>query len=728
MTLKELVAEADVLIESAGPGVLEDQGLGYEALAAINEALIYVSLTAFGADGPKAQWAATDLIIAAACGFLSLTGDEDRPPVRISTEQVYLHAGLEAVAGILAALYDRDHHSGRGQYIDVSAAESFLLACQFQMLGGPLAGTSALRVSGGAMTGPVRLRFVWPCLDGHVVVAFAFGSALGRFARNLMEWVFEAGFCDEAMRDKDWLGYGLQLLTGEEPITEWERVKEAVGRFFLSRTKAELTEGALTRRVALGRVSTVTDVLADKQFAARKVFSDADRLAVPATFALFNGVRMPLPERAPALGSTDVSELIPRPVQQRKTLRTPYQADGTGGALSGLRVLDLGWVMAGAAGGRILADYGATVVRVESATHVDTIRTLGPYRDDNYDAEFSGPYNCANAGKLGLALNLSLPESRDVLADLVRWADVVLENYAPGAMARMGFGIDVLRQLNSRAVVVSSSLLGQTGPMAGLAGFGNMGAALAGFTEITGWPDRDPAGPFSAYTDALTPRFLAIAALAALLERNQTGKGVHVDLSQTESAVQLLAPSLLDAQVTGRVLGRAGNDDPMMTPHGVFAASGGGWLAVACRDDRDWAALATVLDRTDLKGLGVEDRRRRRTEIDASIGRWAAELSTAQATNRLQAIGVPAHGVQGVKEVYRDPQFVHRQYFRAVPHPTQPGGSTWIESHRPRLSRTPASFLRAGPIYGQDSEYVLRDLLGYSDQQITNLAVAGALE
>ena len=718
----DLARQADVLIDS-GPL----SGLESDSVAEINPRLVHASISAHGRSGPKSTWQATDLTIAAACGFLSLTGDDDRPPVRISADQAFLHASLEAVAAILVALHERDTYSGLGQHIDVSAVESFMLACQYQMLGAALHGTSAKRIAGGASTGPVRLRFVFPCADGHVVVVLAFGSALGRFARNLMEWVYEEGFCDEATRDKDWIGYGLQLLTGDEPVEEWERVKEAVARFLCTKTKAELAEAAFTRRLVLCPVSTVENVLADEQFASRGVFSDEHGIRIPAGFALFDGERAPLRSPAPAAGSDHVGGFAA--CTEIPAAQPDRSRDGaSNGALGGLRVLDLSWVMAGASGGRMLADYGATVVRVESSSHVDTIRTLSPYRDDTYDPDFSGPYNCANAGKLGLALNLSRPESKAVLSDLVRWADVVLDSYVPGVMAKLGFGAETLRELNPSAVIVSSSLLGQTGPKAGLAGYGNMGAALAGFTEITGWPDRDPAGPFAAYTDSTSPRFLAIATMAALIRRRETGRGTVVDLSQSESALHLLAPALIDAQRSGRVLQRAGNDEPMMSPHGVYAAADGGWLAIVCRNDAEWRRLCTLLDARHLTELAVLQRRDRADEIDDAINVWSERLDANAAMEQLQAIGVPAHAVQDSAAVFVDPQIVDRQYFREVAHATQPGGTTWIERHRPLLSRTPAQFERGAPTCGQHSQFILGELLGYSEDQITELAIAGCLE
>jgi crotonobetainyl-CoA:carnitine CoA-transferase CaiB-like acyl-CoA transferase len=725
-TARELAAGADVLVESAGAGVVAGADLDYESLVRVNPRLVYASLTAFGGTGPKRRWAASDLTIAAASGFMSLTGDEDRPPVRISVDQAWHHACLEAVAAIGAALYERNSHSGRGQHIDVSAVESYLLASQYQMLGPPLHGTAVGRVGGGALTGPIRLRFVWPCRDGHVALGFVFGSSLGRFARNLMEWICEEGFCDEATRDKDWIGYGLQLMSGAEPLEEWERVKDIIARFLLTRTKAELTAAAISRRLVIGPVSTLTDVLSDPHFEARDVFTAEAGVRVLTSFARFDGARLAPAPPAPALGA-DHADWRPRPAPEDDgPVAVRSGADGHG-ALSGLKVADLTWVMAGACGARILADYGATVVRIESTAHIDTIRTLGPFRDDHYDPEFSGPYNCANAGKLGLALNLNRPGALDVLADLVRWADVVLESFSPGFMGRLGFGTETIRRLNPSAVVISSSLLGQTGPRAGLAGFGNMAAAMAGFTALTGWPDRDPAGPFSAYTDVTSPRFLAIAVLAALEHRRRTGTGTDVDLSQCDSAIHLLAPELLDVQITGHETTRRGNDHPAASPHGVYATAAG-WLAIACRDDDDWRSLAGLLDRPDLRTMSVEERLACHDTLEPLISAWCASRTADEAADQLQDVGVAAHVVQGVEEVHVDPQIVDRCYFREVPHPTQPGGTTWIESHRPVLSRTPCSFRRAGPVYGQDMDHVLHELLGYSYERIGELASSGMLE
>ncbi len=223
--------------------------------------------------------------------------------------------------------------------------------------------------------------------------------------------------------------------------------------------------------------------------------------------------------------------------------------------LKDVKICDFMWVMAGPASTRILADYGATVVRIESPTRVDTARTLQPYHGNQLTPDSSGLFANCNAGKFGISLDLGNPAARAVVHDLVRWADVVTESFSPKAMRAWGFDYESLRKVNPAVIMLSSCLMGQTGPLAKIAGFGNMAAAIAGFTNLTGWPDRPPCGVFGAYTDYVAPRFTAIAILAALDHRRRTGEGQYIDQSQAECAIHFLGPAILDYTVNGRVDG-----------------------------------------------------------------------------------------------------------------------------------------------------------------------------
>jgi crotonobetainyl-CoA:carnitine CoA-transferase CaiB-like acyl-CoA transferase len=260
--------------------------------------------------------------------------------------------------------------------------------------------------------------------------------------------------------------------------------------------------------------------------------------------------------------------------------------------------------------------------------------------------------------------------------------------------------------------MASSCLMGQNGPYASLAGFGTMAAAVSGWFHITGWPDRPPCGPFSAYTDYVAPRFLLAGVLAALEWRRQTGQGQYIDLSQAEASLQLLAPALLDYTVNGRVMERMGNDDAVFAPHGIYPSAGDDqWVAVAVTSDDEWRALCRVLGRQDLEPLTAAERR--------------AQPALA-VMERLQALGVPAHQVQNTREAFEDPQLRHRGHFVEVPHGAT--GRTWVEGCRFRFSRTPARVERGAPTIGEHSWQILTELLGYDDDRAAELAAQGVFE
>jgi benzylsuccinate CoA-transferase BbsF subunit len=275
--------------------------------------------------------------------------------------------------------------------------------------------------------------------------------------------------------------------------------------------------------------------------------------------------------------------------------------------------------------------------------------------------------------------------------------------------------------------------MGQTGPLAKIAGFGNMAAAIVGFHNLTGWPDRPPAGVFGAYTDYIAPRFTAMALLAALDYRRRTGEGQYIDQSQAECAIHFLGPAILDYTVNGRIGERLGNTDPLFAPHGVYPAAGDDdedqWVAIVCRDDDDWRRLCSAMKNEilarDSRFANAAGRREHRNEIDSSIARWTRTLDAAAIETLLQSHNVPSHQVQNSAAAYRDPQLAHRNHFVTLEHPTLKKFT--VEGPRAKLSRTPASVRRAAPILGQDNQHVLEKILNYDETKISELATSGAL-
>jgi crotonobetainyl-CoA:carnitine CoA-transferase CaiB-like acyl-CoA transferase len=734
-SLLQLVKTADILVESFAPGHLDRLGLGYRALAEVNPGLIMISITPFGQQGPKAKWAATDLTATAASGALYVTGDEDRPPVHMSVPQAYLNAGAEAAAGALIALCARQR-DGLGQQIDVSAQTAMMMTTQYMVLATGWNDRPAERLGGGLKLGKIRTRFVYPCKDGYVSVTFLFGAVFGPPTRRLFEWIHERGFCDEATRDKDWVAYGLHLMNGREPMEEYVRCMDCVERFMLSLTKAELFAEAFRRRVLLVPVSNTADMRHSEQLTAREFWTAVEhpelgqRVTYPGPFAKLSETPIRYRRRPPLQGE-HAHEILserrlaapPAPaVARREPVALP--------ALDGLKVLDFTWAYAGPAATRYLADYGATVIRVESSKKLDALRTVGPFKDGHAGVERSGGFSNVNFGKYGLSLNLAISEAREIVLRLVEWADVVIENFSPKAMRAWGLDYQSLRKLKPDLIMVSSCLSGQTGPGAMLAGYGTMGACMAGFGELTGWPDRPPAAPFGAYTDYVAPKFTIATLLAAVDHKRRTGQGQYIDISQAECSIHLLSRAMLDYTVNGRIQTRAGNALAEYAPSGVYPCAGADrWIALAAPTEEVWRALCKASGQPwaeDRRFATASARLANREALDAAIGAWTAGFEPGALEELLQGGGVPVHRVSNCPDILADPQLKALDHIIYLDHPQL--GSVPYEASRMRFSRTPAVVTWPGPQIGEHNDYVLRELLGMSDEEITELVIDEALE
>ncbi len=722
-----LAATADAVLVGTAPAVDVD------ALREADPTLITVSITPWGRSGPKAGWRATDLIVAAASGHMMLNGDEDRPPVRVSEPQAFHHAATEAAIHLIAAFTERQR-SGLGQHIDVSAHQAMLQPTQSTMLAAAVGTDPPGRFGGGVRYGEYVIRLVYPASDGHVAVTFLFGDMIGRFTQRLMKWVYDEGHCGEELRDQDYVRFFDLIFTNQLDGSLLSDAAEAVGRLTSSYTKAELLEAAMTRNLLIAPVSTAADTLRFDQLAARDYWEDetvdGTTIRLPGPWARSTGLPLrPLgAARPPGADNGRLAELRerrrPDPVA---TLPAGQPVDDR--PLAGLKILDFSWVLAGPLATRVLADLGATVVRVEHESRPDVIRAAGPFLAGETGGDATALWHNSSAGKHSLELDITTDAGRDVVLDLARWADLAFESFSAGTLVRMGLGPDVLRHVNPRLVVASSSLLGQTGPRATFAGFGNLAAALAGFYEVTGWPDRPPAGPYTAYTDYVSPRLAAAAMLAAVDRARRTGEGTYLDIAQAEAAIHFLAPGLVESQLDGVEPTRRGNGDAVLCPHAVCPAGAAGdddrWIAIACHDD-SWPTLVELAGLpADWAPLTVGGRRSRADEIESAIAAWTAGRDPDALAEKLQSAGVAAHAVQHSAQVVADPQLAHRGYLRDVPHIRY--GTVKVEGSQARWSRTQPDPAFAGPLVGQHTQYVLEELLGYDTDEIAELVVAGAI-
>ena len=733
--LATLAAGADILIESTRPGTMDGRGLAYDDLAAANPALVYVSITAFGSDGPKAQWAESDLTVLAAGGPLALTGNIERPPVRVPNPQGYLHAAVVGAGAALTALLERNR-SGRGQHVDVSAQVVLMNATQSQVLAPWVNADQPVRSGVGFTIGETELRFVYPASDGHVSITHVFGASVGPFTKRLTDWANEQGFVDDETAATDWVDYGMAMHTGEVTKEQFAKYKDDLAAFTASMTKAELAAGAKERRLLLAPLATTEEVLASEQFASRAFWDDLGHpelgrsIRYPGAWAKPTATPLVPLGRAPQLGEHTEAVLGEAP----RHPAVPASAEQTAARsrpLEGVKVLDFMWAIAGPTYSRALADFGATVIRIETEANPDACRSFMPFVNNEPGMENNILFSNMNAGKLGLSIDLSNPDSLEVVHDLVRWADVVTEAFSPKAMKGWNLHYEALREVKPEIIMVSSCLMGQTGPEAMFAGFGNLAAAVTGFYNITGWPDLAPAGPYGAYTDYVAPHFTLVALLAAIDHKNRTSEGQYIDFSQAEAALHFLAPALLEATANGRSVERRGNADLNYAPHGVYPASGEDrWVAVVCETDDQWAALAEEMGRSDLAGDGelrtASGRLARRDELDAAVAAWTAVHEPTALQELLQARGVPAHQVQNAGEIHDDPQVAHMDHFRAVVHPVQ--DPCIVEGPRFRLSVTPGEVSTGGPMFNEHLFEVLSEHLGYDPDKIADLIAAELLQ
>jgi crotonobetainyl-CoA:carnitine CoA-transferase CaiB-like acyl-CoA transferase len=717
--LREALAAADVLLECEGPGALAAVGLDAGALAALNPRLVHVSITPFGCDGPKSRYLHTDLIVTAAAGHLFVTGSADRPPVRISAPQAHGHAAADAAVAVLIALAERDA-SGLGQHLDIAGQQSLTLALLSRALDGAVGQDMARRSAYGVAMGSVHVRNQFEAKDGWVLVLQGVLPPLAAFMTRLMAWVHEEGLCSADALRWSWGQAGVQMLQGTITAADWEPVQAGIEALVAGRTRAELMDQAVARRLLMAPIFGVADVLEAHHLKARgfvQPSADGPRLGA---FARFSASPLPMRRNAAQAWAARAADDIGD--------RRGFTPGAGSGPLAGLKVLDLFWVVAGPGATRILADYGATVVHVESSQRLDMVRNVPPYIGGVPDPERAACHHTTNCNKQNLCLDLGTAEGRAVLADLIRWADVFTESFAPGVVARMGFDYDAVKALNPRIIMISSCLMGQDGPWSAYAGYGNLAAAVSGFHALTGHPDQPPTGCFGPYTDFTSVRFNALAILGALRHRARTGQGQFIDMAQVEAALHFLAPDCLAWLRDGEALGPIGNRDREHVPSGVYPVAGEDrWIAIAAVDDQQWQSLCRLagLD-ARLRGLvSTDDRRAVEDEIDQRLAAWTERQDGAALEALLQAGGVPAHRVLDTHELLDDAQLRHRQHFIPVSHPTF--SPAMVESSRLRFSRTMAVVPVEAPTFGADSRRVLTELLGYAPSQAEALEAAGVL-
>lgn len=684
--LLELLRSADIVIDTPGftDALVIDPSVAPEA--------IWVSVTPFGLDGPRAAWRASDLGVMAASGNMYCTGDPDREPVRCSEPSGYAHVGAETAFAALTGLA-----SGRPQRVDVSMQEVIFVANMATPARFPQTGFRGTRR--GANIG--RTREIWPTRDGFVSFGLRGGKARVPSLETLTRLVDTP-----RLHAMDWSTFSPN--TAEDETLR--AIEVDVAEFFGRHTMQELYDIACETNLMLAPINSPREILDSAQLAAREFFGPlGDYEKVPAAFVTVESADGKAAKSRP---SAPAPELGAATLPPRAGDRVPA-APGSAGAWAGTNILEFGSGAAGPIATRYFVEHGATVLRVESKGRPDFLRVyaLGP--KNPHGLEGAPMFDGLNVGKRDVTFNLKAPAAVDLVRRLiVEWADAVAENFAPRAMR--GFGLDYasLAAAKPNLVMVSACLNGQTGPHRDYPGFGGQGSALAGYNFLTGWPDREPVGPHATITDSLAPRFVATALAAGLRYRDRTGRGVHLDVSQVEAAIYSLSPWLLEFQRTGWARQRAGNANDRAFFHAVLA----------CADETVNGDVVT--DRWVAVAAWTESEHTRLLEITGGDPvAYASGRSRLDVAEALQAAGIEAVPVEDFGDVHSDPQVAHREHFVPLTHPFL--GAGLYERNGFRLSDAPSTYERSGPTLGQDQDWVLDELLGLSPDERAALEAAG---
>ncbi|MFD4192039.1 CaiB/BaiF CoA-transferase family protein [Amycolatopsis thermoflava] len=687
--LDALARNADVVLES-GP-VAKLRGLNADGSSRWPQT-VHVVVTPFGLTGPRRDWTGGDLVLASAGGMTWLggkPGGQPKPPPREQACQLAgAHGAIAALLGVLA---------GRGQLVDVSAQEAVAATLETGAISWIHAGRFPVR--NGGVYEHVAHR-IFAAADGYVAGGY---SGSERMWTGLLAWLAEEGEAGDLLDERF-----------ADPVVRWAQrshVDEVITRFVAKRTAREVAEQGRARALPWAEVTPPAELTGNPQLRDRRFF-----VSIGGTDGTEDAG---FPWDAPGL---------PRPVTlfplAEGTWTSPPQRPRTAKAraLDGIRVLDLTWVLAGPYATKILAEHGADVIKVESRHRHDPTR-FSPSMRLRPDAgpDDSGYFLNFNRGKRSVALNLRTPDGQAILRELAAQCDVVVENFSPGVLAKWGLDYESLRALNPRAVLVSMSGVGHTGPWRTAVTFADTLAAMSGLSAETADPGEPPQGLVFGLGDMVAANAAVLGALDLLVR----GEGGHVELSQLEAMAATMGPAVLDR---GEPAGTAAhpNRSRHAVPHGVYPAAGDDrWIAITAQDDDQWAALR---DLAGLPGDGdLAQRRAAEDEIDAALAVWTRGQDAEQLAARLQATGVSAAVVATGRDLVEgDEHLAARGFYQRLTHPL--AGEVLHEGIVARLSATPGALTSPAPLLGQHTAEVLRELLDLDDDRLAALRAAGVTE
>jgi len=702
-----LIKQSDVLIETFLPGTLAELGMSPELLLSENPSLIIVSLTDFGQTGPDSSFVGTDEVVFARSGWLSVSGVIDKPPLLAPGSISYDTLGIVGAYATLLGILHRDRN-GTGQHIDVSAVEAL---SQMNTWGIPNA--SASEVSGGPATltrsGDSPLYPHIPCADGFVRQVIL----APRQWKALWEWMGSP----ESFADEYW----------ESTINRYLNLDVINPLFWEHWQNKPMIEGCIEaqkRGVIATPMLKPSDVLANTHYKSRGTFQTLEitnglTAPVMSGFAEVDGKRVGYRFPAPTFDQND-PEFSETPFPLPTKSLTPADLP-----LEGLKVVDFGHGGVGVECGRMLAEYGADVIKIESWEYPDFIRIV-------LGGTMTASFASSNRTKRAFGANLKNEKAREVVLELIKDCHVVIENNSTGTMDALGLGYEAIKQINPNAVMISSQLMGSKGDFANWNGYGPTIQTVSGLSWLWAFKDGDPPpGTTAIHPDHLAGRLSAVFALAAIVNINRGAIGNHIEVAQVEVLLGTLGDLFCKEAIQPDSVIPQGNDSDRGAPWGPFPCKDDdSWCVICVRDDEEWEKLSTLMHldpEITKKYLSSAYRLQHRETLNSIVSTWSVSLSSLEVEKICQNAGIPAGRVLNAAEQLSDEHLLARNF---LPKVEQLGGvgEIILDGACIRGSKMASPVITRAPLIGEHTEEICRENLLMESEEFESLLASGALE
>lgn len=705
--LLRLLATADVWVTGESAAALA--ALDLTDIRSRLPRLVVVSVTDFGLTGPYHAYRGDEWTRAAMAGILCRSGIVGKPPLLPPAHILDNAIAAQVSWSILVAHWQR-LETGAGDHLDISLLDTATQVFDPAFGAGPTAGYGRRWYEFPAGRPDAGSYYpVFDCADGQVrltILSPAQWHALWR-------WLGEpAEFADRRYER-----------TVERQAAH-PRLAPLIARLFADRTALDLATEAQRRGIPVAPVLALGDVPNAEHFRERDTYTELEvspglRVPVPTGYVYIDGRRAGIRRPAPrpgehtdaVLGTLPTTAPAPAGTRPRPQRSRP---------LAGLRVIDLGIIIAGAETGRMFADYGAEVIKVENHRHPDGSRAP-------FTGEIVPAFAWGNRNKQSVDIDLRCDAGSRLFTELLGSADLLLSNFKPGTLDKLGFGVDQVARINPGLVSARSNAVGDNGPWSSWMGYGPLVRALSGLSSLWQYPDTpgEAADGLTVYPDHVAGRIVATAALAALIGRRRTGRGADITCAQSEIILTALAVDVAAEGVRPGSVRPHGNRIGTDVPSGVYRCAGQDeWCVITTGDGADYAALRSVVPLPDLPD--AEERRARRTEVDAAISAWTRTRTTDEVFRVLQEAGVRVGPMRRIADFADDPAFRQRRLFTALHQPTvrEPIVAERRQFGSESIADAPVI---PAPAQGQHTRAVCSRLLGRTDPEIDELIEQGAV-